>query len=64
MEIGVAPRMAGGEIHIMELPKVERVTLMLRLSINSLYTVYIEKPKESLIFMTIFETSSKTSCNL
>lgn len=56
--------MAVGEIHIVELPKVERMTLMLRLSINSLYIVYIEKPRESLIFMTIFETSSKTSCNL
>jgi hypothetical protein len=41
MEIGLAARMAVGEIYIMELPKVERVTLMLRLSINSLYTVYI-----------------------
>jgi hypothetical protein len=64
MEFGVAARMAVGEIHMVELPKVERVTLMLRLSINSLYTVYIEKPRESLIFMNILGTSSKTSCNL
>lgn len=64
MEIGVAARMAVGEIHIVELPKVERVTLMLRLSIHSLYTVYIEKPREGLIFMIIFGASSKISCKL